>query len=151
MPRQGTKLLGDSTKEELAAPCGVYCGACSKLSIGKCAGCIRENREAPKAGVKQCRFYKCAIVEQGLSDCSACDTFPCRMLLRFRTIQPGKEVRHYRHVTIDNLCRRKGIGLNAWLVEMEEKANNGEYHVGPFSAAYWQQECACVSDKTTTP
>ena len=150
MPKQGSKILGKSTKDELAAPCGVYCGACSHLSTGKCAGCIRENKMATESGIKQCRFYKCAIDEQGLSDCSACSKFPCRMLQRFCDIQPGREVRHYRHVTIDNLHRRKEIGVDAWLAEIEEKARSGKYHVGPFSADYWQQECSCVKNNHGT-
>ena len=145
---QGKEKLGEGTKQQLASPCGIYCGACAIFHDGQCAGCLKENIEAPNAGIKQCRFYKCTHIKNDFFDCSECELFPCKMLIRFSQLRPGQEVRHYRHVTIDCLHRRKKVGIKAWMEEMDKKYKCGEYHIGPFGKEYWEQKCSCVTKQT---
>ncbi len=128
--------------KNLCAPCGAYCGACwHYYRLKRCLGCCNDQRGA------NCRFTLC-VKERGIEFCCECDEFPCARLRRFSSLRPGEEVRHYRHVAMDNLRRLKEVGLDRWVEEMEEKFKRWEYHIGPSGKAFWNIKCACVTGKT---
>jgi hypothetical protein len=63
-------------KEELAAPCGLYCGWCpyyiTENKELKCLGCWKK---------KRCDIRDCAI-ERELKFCTFCQDFPCEKLYK---------------------------------------------------------------------
>jgi len=86
--------------EELAAPCGLYCGACPiykaqtdrvlaeklaprlGLPIEACAclGCRGQKGRVRVMGEQICETYDCCVNEKGLDFCYQCPDFPCSKL-----------------------------------------------------------------------
>ena len=54
---------------KLAAPCGLYCGACKFYLVDKCEGCKKKREE-------KCPIWKCAE-NLGMRFCGECEHFPC--------------------------------------------------------------------------
>lgn len=100
-------------KEELLAPCGLYCGVCSiyiahrdnnikfkerLLPVYKafakgiddiaCTGCLSSGIIFPVCRV--CAIKKCTQ-EKGIEGCHQCDEFPCKYINNF-PIRVGKKV-----------------------------------------------------------
>jgi len=107
----------------LAAPCGIYCGACRQYLLWKkdlleergykigCKGCRIRN--------KNCTFIRrdCpALRKKELEFCYECDKFPCKKLQKIDTHYQEK----YSVNMIKNLKRIEEIGVEAWLQEQEE-------------------------------
>lgn len=104
-------------QEQLAAaPCGLYCGACSEQKKGNCHGCgcdcgkcIASNHSP------HCAIYDCAT-QKGFVSCADCGEFACTDLIMhacdpvWRTHAP----------CLENLRRRKVIGTKAWITEQRE-------------------------------
>lgn len=66
-----------STKYDVLAPCGVYCGACP--SYGKsCLGCASENRNQKRSSKWGCKIRNCCYgLEKNF--CFHCEQFPCKI------------------------------------------------------------------------
>ncbi len=107
----------------LAAPCGIYCGACRQYLLWKkdlleergykigCKGCRIRN--------KNCTFIRrdCpALRKKELEFCYECDKFPCQKLQKIDTHYQEK----YSVNMIKSLKRIEEIGVEAWLQEQEE-------------------------------
>jgi hypothetical protein len=107
----------------LAAPCGLYCGACSDLLLDQvCHGCgCGCDQCAAEPHHEVCAIYRCCVLEKGLVACAECEELPCTRVIQFaydpiwRTHRP----------IIENLRRMRRIGADAWLTEQ---------------AAYWADQ-----------
>jgi hypothetical protein len=98
-----------------AAPCGLYCGICAGFVSGLCHGCGCDCGKCDgQAHRKGCGIANCAAGRK-LPDCSGCDDLACTRLVQFcndpiwRTHAP----------VIDNLRRRRKVGVEAWLKEQQ--------------------------------
>ena len=107
----------------LAAPCGIYCGACRTYLLKKkdlfekkgykqgCDGCRIRN--------KNCAFIRrdCpALRKNELSFCYECEKFPCQNLKKI-----DKQYRERLYVSlIDNLRRINEVGVKKWLTEQNK-------------------------------
>jgi len=107
----------------LAAPCGIYCGACRQYLLLKKN--LLEER-GYKTGCKGCRIRnkKCAFIRRDcallrnkeISFCYECDEFPCQKLQK---IDSQYQEKYYVNL-INNLNRIKKIGFEKWLKEQEK-------------------------------
>jgi len=106
----------------LAAPCGMYCGACRSYLILKknlfeekgrkngCKGCRIRN--------KNCSFIKrdCALIRKNeINFCYECDSFPCSNLKKI----DERYTERYNVSFVQNLKRLQEIGLEQWFKEKE--------------------------------
>jgi hypothetical protein len=122
--------------KKLAAPCGLYCGACIAYSVKDCHGCGC-NCGACDAieHHKSCEIYKCCVQKAHLEACCECENFPCSLLIRFC----NDPVWRTHLAVIENLRRRKKIGSDKWLEEQEQVWKNQRY----LNRWLWfQKECA---------
>jgi len=105
-------------KGELAAPCGLYCGACIDYLIYK--GCHSCGCKCGKCDALErheaCDIYKCCVEQRGHEACYECIEFPCSLLIRFC----HNPVWLHHLQVIENLRRRKAIGTEKWLKEQKE-------------------------------
>ncbi|MFW9876521.1 MAG: DUF3795 domain-containing protein [Candidatus Thorarchaeota archaeon] len=107
----------------LAAPCGIYCGACRQYLPWKkdlleergykmgCKGCRTRN--------KNCTFIRkdCyALRKNELDYCYECEQFPCQNLQK---IDSQYQERWFVNL-IENLKRIEEIGVEQWLQEKKE-------------------------------
>lgn len=100
----------------LAAPCGLYCGVCSTFLEGSCHGCGCDLNDCFAAKKhKVCAIYQC-VRRKGFQDCSSCNDFPCTELIQF-TFDP---IMRTHLPVLDNLARRKEIGIEAWIKEQRK-------------------------------
>jgi len=110
-------------KNNLAAPCGIYCGACRHYLVLKkkileergfklgCKGCRIRN--------KNCVFIRkdCPLLQKNeINYCFECKKFPCQNL---KKIDKRYRERYYVNL-IENLKRNKEIGVETWLQEQKE-------------------------------
>ena len=130
----------DHERKNLAAPCGLYCGACSILVAGKrgdskrleqiakglaeylgqpvevrdlaCEGCLSE---VVALHCRECVLAACAL-ERGLIHCAQCSDFPCQRIIDFN----NDGMRHHSEV-LDNIRRQREIGIDTWIEEQEER------------------------------
>ena len=124
----------------LAAPCGLYCGACSiraavsrndaqlmqqiadglALYLGHpvgvedmhCNGCLSGVRAAP---CRECEIRDCATAK-GVDRCSGCPDFPCKLITDFN----NDGLAHHSEV-LDNIRRQQEVGIDAWLEEQAQR------------------------------
>ena len=107
----------------LAAPCGVYCGACRSYLLEKKNLFEEKGR---KAGCNGCRIRhkKCAFIRRDcpalwkkeIDFCYECDKFPCQKLQKL-------DSRYQEKVgvnMVENLKRIERVGVEKWLLEQEE-------------------------------
>ncbi len=94
----------------LAAPCGLYCGACAKYLHKKCNGC-RSDKHLNNH--KNCEIHHCCINHMNHAWCFECNDFPCNQLKKFT--QTRNWISHER--CIDNLYRMRQTGVEKWLSE----------------------------------
>ena len=110
-------------KNNLAAPCGMYCGTCRSYLLLKkdlfeekgyksgCTGCRIRN--------KKCAFIKrdCPQLRKNEIDfCFECNQFPCSNLKKLDNRYKEKTYVSF----IKNLRRNKQVGVEKWLKEQEE-------------------------------
>ena len=110
-------------EKNLAAPCGVYCGACRSYLLLKkdlieergyksgCNGCRIRN--------KKCSYIKrdCALIRKNeIEFCYECDTFPCSNLKRLDEMYSKR----YGVSQIKNLKRLQEVGFEQWMQEKEK-------------------------------
>lgn len=114
-----------NVKTEIATPCGLYCGACIDYVVYRnCHGCRCECGECKALEHRKlCDLYNCCVKQKNLVDCSECGEFPCARLIRF-CYNP---VWLHHLPVIENLRRRKAIGIENWLKEQKEVWSNQWY------------------------
>ena len=110
-------------EKNLAAPCGVYCGACRSYLLLKkdlleergyksgCNGCRIRN--------KKCSYIKrdCALIRKNeIEFCYECNTFPCSNLKRLDEMYSKR----YGVSQIKNLKRLQEVGFEQWIQEKEK-------------------------------
>jgi len=110
-------------EKNLAAPCGIYCGACRSYLLLKKD--ILEER-GYKQGCKGCRIRhkNCAFIRRDcpalkkneIEFCYECDKFPCQNLQKIDALY----VERYSVNMIGNLKRIQEIGAKGWLKEQEK-------------------------------
>lgn len=109
-------------ENDLAAPCGVYCGACRQYLVRKKD---LESKRGHIRGCKGCRIRNkiCASIKREceslknkeLEFCFECENFPCHNLRRLDT----KYRERYSVSMISNLQRIQEIGVEKWLKEQK--------------------------------
>ena len=127
-------------QKNLAASCGVYCGACPIYITGKggdskrleqmaramahylgravdvkdlaCEGCLSE---VVAVHSRDCALRACAF-EKGLTRCAECPDFPCQRIIDFT----GDGVPQHGQV-LNSIRRQQEIGIDAWIEEQEER------------------------------
>ncbi len=107
----------------LAAPCGIYCGACRSYLLKKkqllekrgykqgCDGCRIRN--------KNCAFIRrdcLQLRKKEIEYCLECDKFPCQNLRKIDKTY----IDRYSVNLIENLKRIKEIGVGAWFQEQKK-------------------------------
>ena len=102
------------------APCGVYCVACPSFGKG-CRGCGSENRKQRRTSKWNCKIRQCCFEGKDLALCSQCTDFPCKLTDKLQGSYPGNERFRYRHEVYENLHEIEEQGLDAWLLEQEER------------------------------
>jgi hypothetical protein len=133
--------MDDQNKRKLAAPCGLYCGACStyiarkrddKAALNAVAKRVAERRGwviKPEEDLvcdgclssqlaifcRQCAMRDCAL-EKGITQCAQCSEFPCRTITNF-----NNDGRPHHGEVLANVCRQQEIGIDAWLEEQEKR------------------------------
>ncbi|MHA2391614.1 MAG: DUF3795 domain-containing protein [Promethearchaeota archaeon] len=110
-------------ENNLAAPCGIYCGACRQYLLWKkdlleergyktgCKGCRIRN--------KNCAFIRrdChALKKKELDYCYECEQFPCQKL----QIIDSQYQERWSVNLVENLKRNDEIGVEKWLQEQKE-------------------------------
>lgn len=68
----------DTISDEMIAPCGVNCIACSAYLSCKntCPGCRAAEELITRKSCRNCRKKKCAL-DKGIQWCFQCSKFPC--------------------------------------------------------------------------
>jgi len=106
--------------ENLAAPCGIYCGECKDLG-GMCKGCISHKGKPywiAKANMVICNLYDCCVNKKQVEHCGLCIEFPCQQFKK--THDPAlspQEVEKELNARCHDLLRRKEIGTTKWVTE----------------------------------
>jgi hypothetical protein len=100
----------------IVGKCGLYCGACTDLTLEKvCRGCGCGCKTcAAHWHHKSCGIYGCAE-GKGFTTCAECTEMPCTRLIQFAS----DPVWTTHLPVIENLRRITGIGLDLWLEEQE--------------------------------
>ena len=114
----------DSHEMNLAAPCGMYCGACRHY-LAREKGLLEE--WGLKSGCEGCRIRNknCVWVRKGcvllrknqIAFCYECGDFPCAKLEKL----DESYSRDYNISFIDNLLRIKEVGAEQWLDEQKHR------------------------------
>ena len=121
---------GDSKNENLVAPCGLYCGACSaylttqeirvgtgkaKAGIGmQCDGCLGGGRTP--AHVPKCAIRECSEAKTKSRRCSECADFPCSRITDFN----NDGMQHHSEV-LTNLRQLRTMGIKDWTKYEEDR------------------------------
>jgi hypothetical protein len=105
----------DTARNDLASPCGLYCGEC--LYYGKeCQGCVASGAQ-PSWGT--CQTYACTGRKK-VEHCGECAEFPCSRFLG----QYSRELGPWRvFYKAGQLVYRKKIGTAAWVNEKASGKN----------------------------
>jgi len=125
---------------KLAAPCGLYCGACSiragaergdtqflelaaagiaqylghpvKAEDLNCEGCLAD---VLAIQCRECTIRDCAV-SKGFTRCAECGDFPCPTITAFN----NDGMAHHGEV-LENIRREREIGIDAWLEEQARR------------------------------
>jgi len=129
------KLIGQEagalSNENLVAPCGLYCGACSgylsthgrggaskakQSGTGtmQCDGCLGGGRLLAHAS--KCAIRECAEKKTKTRRCSECEEFPCSRITDFN----NDGVQHHSEV-LENLRQLREKGIKEWTKYEEER------------------------------
>ena len=154
------KLAGQeadvSKNENLVAPCGLYCGACSmylatqenneqrlaygfgagpmKLSLEnlRCDGCLGGGRLPGHA--QRCAIKECAAVKSKTLRCSDCTEFPCGRITDFN----NSGMLHHAEV-LSNLRQLRATGIKEWVKREEERWQCPECRT---AFSFYEPECS---------
>jgi len=137
------------TDRNLVSACGLYCGACGiyiatqendtdkilhyamvlnqSFDDTLCDGCAAERKSLHCS--KMCTFIDCKQRKE-VAFCTDCKEFPCQALIEFKSKMP------HRTEIINSLNRMNEIGIEKWLIEMEDyfscsqcNTANSAYHL----------------------
>jgi hypothetical protein len=137
--------------KDLAATCGLFCGACTLYVARKrsdvkqlkqmaqeiatsrsrpinvqdldCEGCLSD---VISYFCLECRLRSCAKA-RGVTHCSLCSDFPCQSIIDF-----NNDGHPHHGEVLKNIRRQKEIGIEGWITEQEER---------------WRcSQCDCVVD-----
>lgn len=135
-----------TAENELAAPCGIYCGGCPpymakdnpailealvakglKRESLPCPGCRLGKGNCPALN-GDCETYTC-VESRGLEFCHECAEFPCARL------NPAADRANVlpHNTKVYNLCYIKQQGLTRWLEkapEIQQKYFQGKMAIG---------------------
>ncbi len=128
-------------QDDLIAPCGLYCGACTIRLAGQrgdakllaqiaealtiqqgkpirmedlaCDGCL--SSEVVAIVCRDCELRSCAL-RKGFRQCSGCPDSPCQALVAFS--QDGFP--HHGEV-LDNMRRQSEVGTDRWAEEQRAR------------------------------
>jgi len=107
--------MTDAMNNNLASPCGLYCGECLYYEK-QCRGCVASNGR-PLWG--KCRTYAC-VRERNAEHCGECAEFPCNRFLK----QYSRELGSWRvFYKAGQLLYRKKIGTTSWAKEKASGKN----------------------------
>jgi len=132
--------MTDQEQQNPAAPCGLYCGACSIYVAGRrgdskrleqiakgmaqylcqpvevedlaCEGCLSD---VIALQCRDCVLRACAF-GKGLIHCAQCSDFPCQQIIAFN----NDGMPHHSEV-LNNIRRQRVIGIDAWIEEQEKR------------------------------
>jgi len=111
--------------KNLAAACGLFCGACEHLGE-KCGGCGQQKGKpfwTAMMNVEYCPLYNCSVNTKQLEHCGLCSKLPCATFLELRDPNLSDEEAEKALVARQNdLIKRKRIGTEKWLKEKEAAA-----------------------------
>jgi len=107
--------------QNLAAPCGVYCGACPSYYKGTCYGCGSDDRTQKRTSKWGCKIRRCCVYEHKFASCSQCSELSCTLITRLQKSHLGDKKFRYREEIVDNLIKIKEIGKINWLKEQQRK------------------------------
>jgi hypothetical protein len=111
---QPAQKAGEKTPN-LAAACGLFCGACGDMKEGRCHGCGCTCGCVATSHAQHCRMVNCTA-KKGLTNCADCRNFPCTGVI-MHTHDP---VWQSHAQSLENLRRRKIIGTDAWIAEQQK-------------------------------
>jgi hypothetical protein len=124
--------------EKLAAPCGLYCGACPlykaqtdrvlaeklapRLGLAvescTCSGCRAQKGCVSVMGEPICETYDCCVNEKGLDFCYECTDFPCSKLApsadRAAEIPHNTKIYNLLLIQRDGAKSLAGVADNLW-------------------------------------
>ena len=127
----GAIVLKEEPINDLASPCGLFCGEC--LSFGKdCQGCI-PSKGRPSWG--KCQTYMCTQ-EKNVEHCGECIEFPCTRFLNQYSRQLGPWRVFYK---AGQLVYRKKIGTASWVSE-KAKGKNPDPKVAIERHLAWEKQ-----------
>jgi len=98
---------------DLAGPCGVFCGLCTKYQSkapSRCLGC------RPGEQHSWCSIYRCCVIKKGLLTCIECEEYPCE-----RYTRRGWGTDQVSRAAQDSLSNIKDAGIESWLSEQKER------------------------------
>ncbi|MBN1498308.1 MAG: DUF3795 domain-containing protein [Spirochaetes bacterium] len=147
--------------KQLAAPCGLYCGACGvyiatqenneKLrekfagafgvtpAQAHCAGCLSDDPESIFLYCRVCPIKSCTK-EKKIEGCFQCDEFPCAKIEAF-PIAEGKKV------ILRSVPRWREIGTERWLAEEAARYSCPSCHVSLYRGARFCRNCKTPLDQ----
>ncbi len=124
----------------LAAPCGLYCGACPiyqavrrkdaqfleaaasgiaemlghAVNVNEldCSGCLSDTRAIQ---CRECDLRDCAL-SRGFNHCAECNEFPCQKFTDFS----NDGFPHHSEV-LENVRQQQATGINSWIEEQRER------------------------------
>lgn len=109
--------------ENLAASCGLYCGACEYLKnkCQQCEGCGYVKGKpfwTTQMKIEICPLYDCCINKKKVEHCGLCEKLPCDLFNEFYdpALSP-EEAEQSIQKRLNDLFKRKEIGTQEWLRE----------------------------------
>ena len=97
----------------LAGPCGIFCGLCTKYQSkapSRCLGCRLGEQHS------WCSIYRCCVMKKGRTTCIECEEYPCdRYARRGWGIDPQSRTAQH------NLDIIKKTGMGRLLEEQKER------------------------------
>jgi len=91
----------------LAGPCGIFCGLCTKYqskSPSRCIGCRLGEQHS------WCSIYGCCVTKKGFTTCIECEQYPCE-----RYTRRGWGGDQWSQAAQDNLNSIKNNEMEQWL------------------------------------
>ena len=109
----------------LAAACGLFCGACEHLGI-KCRGCGYQKGKpfwTAMMNVESCPLYSCCVNTKQLEHCGLCNELPCKTFNELRDPSlSDEEAQKALFARQNDLIKRKEVRTEKWLKEKEGTA-----------------------------
>ena len=97
----------------LAGPCGIFCGLCTKYQSkapSRCLGCRLGEQHS------WCSIYRCCVMKKEFTTCLECEEYPCE-----RYSRRGWGTDQQSRTAQDNLDSIEKTGMERWLKEQRER------------------------------